>query len=248
MPKLSQSQKSLLDSFVRVTNSNAKTAMEYLSSSSWNLEQAVNHFLSNAGPRVDEKALRNFYLKYEDKERKKIMAEGIIALCDDIGVDPQDVVMLVICWHMQAVTMGEFSREEFEEGMQEIGVDSPDALKATLPFLRSELNDKLKFREIYEYSFLFSRENGQKCVQLDVALSIWPLLITTEKWKHIESWCDFLRIHHKRAVSKDTWMQLLDFINIVDEEFTEFDPNGAWPYLIDEFVAFKQKEKQQNFD
>ena len=53
-----------------------------------------------------------------------------------------------------------------------------------------------------------------------------------------------------RAVSEDTWMQLLDFINIIDDQFTEFDPNGAWPYLIDEFVAFKQNEneKLQNLD
>ena len=42
-----------------------------------------------------------------------ILAEGIQQLCDDLGVEPADIVMLVISWHLQAALMGEYSREEF---------------------------------------------------------------------------------------------------------------------------------------
>lgn len=42
-----------------------------------------------------------------------ILAEGIQQLCDDLGVEPEDIVMLVISWHLQAAAMGEYSREEF---------------------------------------------------------------------------------------------------------------------------------------
>ncbi|KAI8109646.1 hypothetical protein M9434_000927 [Picochlorum sp. BPE23] len=188
------------------------------------------------------KALHDLYLEYEDKTAKKVLAEGIIRFCEDIGIAPEDVVMIVICWHMDAQTMGEFTEEEFEGGLEDIGVDSITSLKAAIPSLRKELNDRKKFKEIYEYAFMFSRENNQKCLQLDVALSVWPLLITKEKWKYIDLWCEFLQEHHKKAISKDTWTQLLDFIDVMDDTFSQYDPTGAWPYLIDEFVALVKEQ------
>ena len=76
-----------------------------------------------------------------------------------------------------------------------------------------------------------------------MAVSIWPLLITKKKWKHIDEWCTFLQEHHKRAISRDTWNQLLDFINTIGDNFAQYDPNSAWPYLIDEFVEMKLEQK-----
>ena len=44
-----------------------------------------------------------------------ILAEGIQQFCDDLGVDPADIVMLVISWHLSAAAMGEYSSAEFEQ-------------------------------------------------------------------------------------------------------------------------------------
>ena len=52
------------------------------------------------------------------------MADGVIAFLEDLGVDPSDVVTLVIASHMQAETVGEFSQEEFMRGMRSMGVGS----------------------------------------------------------------------------------------------------------------------------
>jgi DCN1-like protein 1/2 len=127
--------------------------------------------------------------------------------------------------------------------MVRLGCDSLDKLKAKLPTLRSELQDSTKFREIYGYGYLFGREKGQKCVQLDMALGLWQLLLPPERWPLIEDWCEFLQKHHGRAVSRDTWTQLLDFVNNIKTDFSNYDDTGAWPYLLDEFVEYMRKKR-----
>ena len=88
---------------------------------------------------VDEAAIARLFDKYRDKQQvanaphtlrrcpnkvlhgphkpsamqDAILAEGIQQLCEDLGVDPADIVMLVLSWHLKAACMGEFSREEF---------------------------------------------------------------------------------------------------------------------------------------
>jgi hypothetical protein len=58
-------------------------------------------------------------------------------------------------------------------------------------------------------------QKGQKCVQQDVAIAMWELLFSGQRtWPLLEEWCDFLHKHHNRAISKDTWTQLLDFIKV----------------------------------
>ena len=106
------------------------------------------------------------------------------------------------------------------------------------------LQDPAKYREIYNFAYLFSRcgsaalalpglllavpppegqhsscrlpsaagsrrrEKGQKCVQLDIAVAMWKLLVDQDRWRYVDDWCDFLQKHHKRAVSRDTWNQV----------------------------------------
>ena len=70
-----------------------------------------------------------------------------------VQVDPADIVMLVLSWHFKAATMCEYSAEEFVSGMQRLGCDSLERLKAKLPELRRELRDEAKFRQIYDYAY-----------------------------------------------------------------------------------------------
>lgn len=52
----------------------------------------------------------------EDGQEDSILVEGTEALCNDLNVDPTDVVMLVIAYHLNAPRMCEFSLDGWIKG------------------------------------------------------------------------------------------------------------------------------------
>lgn len=60
-------------------------------------------------------------------------------------VDPADVVMLVLSYHMGAENSCEYTRQEFVSGLERLECDSLCKLKLELPGLRKELKDATTF-------------------------------------------------------------------------------------------------------
>ena len=133
--------------------------------------------------------------------------------------------------------MGIYRKEEFIGGMTQLCCDSIEKLKAKLNILRRELADPVKFKPIYLFVFLFSREPGTRNLPMEVAIQQWRLLLGS-RFPIIENWIAFLEKRDKRYdISKDTWDMLLDFLEGYERGgLDSYDPYGSWPVLIDEFV------------
>ncbi|CAD6242441.1 unnamed protein product [Miscanthus lutarioriparius] len=239
MHKLGRGSRDKVQQFMAITGASEKAALQALKASDWHLEGAFDVFYSQPQIAVaNTRHLEELYNRYKEPDADMIMVEGISQLCNDLQVDPQDIVMLVISWHMKASTMCEFTRQEFIGGLQSIGVDSIEKLREKLPSLRAELKDDQKFREIYNFAFAWAREKGQKSLALETAIGMWRLLFAERNWPLIDYWCQFLQVRHNKAISRDTWAQLLEFVKTIDPQLTNYDEEGAWPYLIDEFVDY----------
>lgn len=229
-----------LQQFMTITGASEKSALQTLKASDWHLEGAFDVFYSQPQSKsfTDSRHLEELFSRYKDPYSDMILVDGITLLCNDIQVDPQDIVMLVVSWHMKAATMCEFSKQEFIGGLQGLGIDSLEKFCEKIPFMRMELKDDQKFREIYNFAFGWAKEKGQKSLALDTAIGMWQLLFAEKQWPLVDHWCQFLQARHNKAISRDTWSQLLEFARTVDPALTNYDAEGAWPYLIDEFVEY----------
>ncbi|CAK7326055.1 unnamed protein product [Dovyalis caffra] len=304
-----------------ITGASEKVAAQALKASDWHLEGAFDVFYSQPQARTytDSRHLEELYNRYKDPYVDMVLVDGITVLCNDlqsnitIGHEPQKLIgypdgilkiyqkmdKLVVSWHMKAATMCEFSKQEFIGGLQALGIDSLDKFRERIPYMRSELMDEQKFREIYNFAFGWAKEKvhavvykactwGQKSLALDTAIGMWQLMFAEKQWPLVDHWCQFLQcasvLLTRLGIIKQSPGTLgLNYWNLpgsvrdveldltslrgvgglpkfmsvetlqtfeklckiaihppftVDPTLSNYDAEGAWPYLIDEFVEY----------
>ncbi|KAJ7410472.1 hypothetical protein WISP_108244 [Willisornis vidua] len=103
--------------------------------------------------------------------------EGMEKFCEDIGVEPENVVMLVLAWKLDAQNMGYFTLQEWLKGMTSLQCDTTEKLRNSLDYLRSLLNEPTNFKLIYRYAFDFAREKDQRSLDINTAKCMLGLLL-----------------------------------------------------------------------
>ncbi|CAK1555292.1 unnamed protein product [Leptosia nina] len=168
--------------------------------------------------------------------------EGMEKFCEDIGVDPENVVMLVIAYKMGAKQMGYFTQEEWLKGLTDLQCDSAHKLQNKLEYLRSLLNDPYMFKAIYRYSYDFARDKDQRSLDTSTARALLGVLLP--RWPLRIPLSDFLGNERRyRVVNRDQWCNILEFSRTVDTQLTAYDADGAWPVMLDEFVEWLRAER-----
>ena len=112
--------------------------------------------------------------------------------------------------------------------------------------------DMALFKRVYRHAFICSKEKGQKALPLETALTYWDVLFgpTGQPWvtastNWIEMWLEFLKAKWTKSVNKDMWNQTFEFFQktLVDETLGFWSEDGAWPGVIDEFVAYSKEKR-----
>jgi hypothetical protein len=189
--------------------------------------------------------LERFFKDYADKDSSEeaITLNGIARLCEDIGLDSEDPVLLQIAFHCQAKTMFVFTKEEFVRGMSKLNCYSMNALKMAIEGLHMSLdNDSDLFRQTYLFAFNYARAD-QKSLDLETALGFWRILFP-KRFALLPEWLEYVSKFHKHAIMKDEWNQVLEFVKRIPngknpKEILKMPAeDSALPLLIDEFTVW----------
>lgn len=77
--------------------------------------------------------------------------------CQDIGVEPENVVMLVLAYKMGARRMGYFTQSEWLKGLTDLQCDTISKIQMKIGYLISLINESSTFKSIYRYAYDFAR-------------------------------------------------------------------------------------------
>jgi hypothetical protein len=77
-------------------------------------------------------------------------------------------------------------------------------------------------------------------VGVETAVAMWKLLLLPY-YPLVDSWTTFLEVKDKKHdISKDTWNMLLDFLEEIQGDVSNYEADGPWPVIIDEFVEYEK--------
>jgi len=274
MSAQSQAKKNaIVSQFRAVTGASQTDSVKYMKKHDYRLDIAIDAYFESAASRTTASstassthAITELFEKYQDSP-DSIGANGTMKLCEDLGIDPEDVVTLALAYELKSPTIGDWPKKGWIEGMKALKCDSLASLKAATGRLRSKLgSDVTYFGKVYAFAFTFGLSPGQRSLPIDVAVPFWNLLIpfglsegalahvddlnsdppvsTYPGWKpeYTQMWFEYLEGKNVKGVSKDTWNMFIDFVRTIDEKFQRHDTEGSWPSLIDDFVDYA-KEK-----
>jgi len=245
-------QKRSINEFRNITGCTEKIATDWLKKYNWNLERAVDAYLTQktGGPvkpekKVDTSKLSKIFDKYAgttDKTKDIMEDENLVQFFNDIGIDPEGGASLVVAFKLGCKTLGMIKRQEFIDGWAKHGVETLDTMKSTAAKWAEILGSKTEFKDFYRWLFDFIKDEGdRKTLDTSVAVDFWKLVMV-KQFPLLPKWIAFLEKQGTKTVSNDLWMMVYEFSRDVKPDLSNYDPDGAWPALIDEFVECMKEE------
>jgi len=188
---------------------------------------------------------------------------GFERLCTDASMPMDGARPLIFAWQLQVKEMAKISKQEWVQGMATLKIASITAISIAMAELEDLLlngkqstssgteydrttynnyasNPKAAFQKLYMYSFNLVKPEQSKNIDMETSLAIWPVLLEP-KFPLMKEIVDFIKEREGtyKATNKDLWSMMLEFCETVKPSLQDYEADGAWPTLLDDFVSWK---------
>jgi DCN1-like protein 1/2 len=200
-------------------------------------------------------------LRNDDEDEKDTLAVGSCMNYFQNVCDLEEASFFIALEIVQAPRIGEITRDGFVNGWKATPANTTiEAQKQHISNLRASMSsDRDHFRKVYRNTFVCGKEPEQRALALETALVYWEMLFSDAamRWvgrasgiNWLDEWKSFLHEKWTRSVSRDMWNQTYEFaVKSIDDETLGFwNEDGAWPGVIDDFVAWYRAKNAMDVD
>ncbi|KZT70207.1 DUF298-domain-containing protein [Daedalea quercina L-15889] len=96
------------------------------------------------------------------------------------------------------------------------------------------------FNELYAFCFTLAKPPQVRNIDMETASAFWSVLVVP-KYPLMSDILQFINEKGTyKGVNKDLWTMTLEFCRAVQPDLSNYDPEGAWPTMLDDFVTWKK--------
>jgi len=101
---------------------------------------------------------------------------------------------------------------------------------------------KAAFAELYQFCFTLAKPPQARNIDLETAVALWSVLLAP-RYSIINDLTTFLTEKGTyRGANKDIWNMVHEFCHTVDPSLDNYEADGAWPSLLDDFVTWAKSK------
>lgn len=241
-----------------------------MSNSLSSVEVAVNGTNSSPSGKTEkytpQRALELFYNYSKEDDKTVIETEGLEQLCSDAKIAFDGALPLILAWQMGAKEMGKITKEEWVKGTSSLRISSLSLLSSVVTELEDLLirgcapiktgkkkdydrsaydtyarDVKSGFHKLYMFTYVLAKPEQSKNMDMEFSVALWSVLLAP-KYPIMAEVLLFINnnLESYKATNKDLWSMMLEFCDTVDPNLQDYEVDGAWPTLLDDFVSSKK--------
>lgn len=187
------------------------------------------------------------FAQFADEDDAELMSmDGVANFCDAVGLDAtSDVKALCLLWRIGSTSKpGAVTKQEFIGGFPKLNVSSLDDLKQNISQFDPGFLEVSEFRDFFKFVFHFNREGTNKTIERELISALLPIVLDVNRAPHLTHFISFLEtIPATTRITLDQWESFLLFNRNVNVDLSNFDEDGAWPILLDDYVEWRKNSQ-----